>query len=64
MEIAAHWSPQPHYLVLLSTARELSGATDLIKSDATPKAVDIAYTQMRDQRGEMRHLIAVILSIP
>jgi hypothetical protein len=49
---------------VLTTARELAGALKLIESDVAPKAVELEYTQMRDKRGEMRHLIAVIFAIP
>ncbi|HTL37433.1 MAG TPA: hypothetical protein VL326_30070 [Kofleriaceae bacterium] len=64
MEVAASWSTQPHYLVMLSTARELDGAIERIVSDVAPKAVAIAYTQARDKRGQMRHLIAVMFAMP
>jgi hypothetical protein len=63
-QIAARWTTKPHYLVMLTTARELQGAIDRIQSDETPVAVELEYTQVRDKRGEMRHLIAIILAIP
>jgi hypothetical protein len=64
MELAATWSTQPHFLVLLTTARELDGAIERISSEDTPMAVDLEYTQVRDKRGQMRHLIAVMFAIP
>lgn len=64
MEVAKHWSRQPHFYAALSTSRDLDKTIDQVAPDDTPTEVDIAFEQVRDSRGQMRNLLVVVLSLP
>jgi hypothetical protein len=64
MAIAAKWSVQPRYRAFLSTARDLDAAISVVTSDEVPTAADVGFAQMRDRKGQMRHLVAVVLMTP
>ncbi|HSN29863.1 MAG TPA: hypothetical protein VLT45_26430 [Kofleriaceae bacterium] len=60
--VAAGWTPTGHFAYALATARDLDTAIAEIPTDGEAAFVDVAYTQVRDARGEMRHLIAAVVA--
>jgi len=53
--------------VLLERARDFprsEKALELTKPDEKPLAIDVAMIQVRDAKGAMRHMVAVILALP
>ena len=62
LHVATAWTRTGHYTYALVTARDLDVGIAAIPMDEEAVFVDVAYTQLRDARGEMRHLIAVVIA--
>jgi len=62
LRIATAWTQTGHYSYAIVTSRDLDVGIGLIPMDEEAVAVDVAYTQVRDARGEMRHLIIAVIA--